>query len=85
MPRNLHEISIFSNYFRKYFYDDQLTPYIHVLINHAPEFGEMYGSLTGFEMEEIEYLNYENKLLFFGASNKFSRRSYASSQVFLFA
>ena len=54
---------------------------MHVLINHAPEFGELYGSLKGFEMEDIEYLNYENKLIFFGASNKLSRRTYTSEQV----
>ena len=51
-------------------------------MNHAPEFAEMYGCLTAFEMEDIEYLNYENKLLFFGASNKSSRREFTSEQVF---
>ena len=57
-------------YCRKYLFDDSLTPYMHVLIHHAAEFAENYGSLTPFEMEDIEYLNYENKLLFFGASTK---------------
>ena len=60
-----------------------MTPYMHVLINHAPEFAEKYGSLTGFEMEDIEYLNYENKLIFFGASNKLSANTYCSEQVLI--
>ena len=54
---------------------------MHVLIHHAPEFAEMYGSLSPFEMEDIEYLNYENKLLFFGASTKWSRKIKTSDQV----
>ena len=73
-------LTMFS-YFRQVLFDDQMTPYMHVLINHASEFGEKYGSLTGFEMEDIEYLNYENKLIFFGASNKLSGNTYTSEQV----
>ena len=61
---------------------DQVTPYMHVMIHHAAEFAEKYGNLNAFEMEDIEYLNYENKLLFFGASTKLSRKSYISEQVF---
>ena len=70
--------------YRSVLFDDQLTPYMHVLINHVPEFGEKYGSLSAFEMEDIEYLNYENKLIFFGASNKLSRNTYTSEQVRFF-
>ena len=62
-------------------FDDQLTPYMHVLINHAPEFAAKYGSLKGFEMEDIEYQNYENKMIFFGASNKMTGKAYTSVQV----
>ena len=66
---------------RTYLFEDQLTPYMHVLINHSAEIAQHYGNLTAFEMEEIEYMNYENKLIFFGASNKLSNNTYTSEQV----
>ena len=60
---------------RKLTYDDDVTPYIHVFINHVGHFLRKYGSLGPFEMEAVEQLNYVNKLVFFRASNHGKRNS----------
>ena len=78
---NISLIILFFCHYRRYLFADQLTPYMHVFIHHAAEFAEKYGNLTAFEMEDIEYLNYEHKLLFFSASTKFSRKFQTSEQV----
>ena len=51
-------------------FDKDITPYIHVFIYHCHYFEEKYGCLKAFEMEAVEQLNYVNKLVFYGASNK---------------
>ena len=42
---------------------------MHVFIHHVPFFMKKYGSLRPFEMEEVERLNYVNKLVFYHGSN----------------
>ena len=57
-------------FFRMHTFDNQVTPYIHTFIFHIPEFIRMYRCIAVFHMEKVEYLNYSNKLFFFGMSNK---------------
>ena len=55
--------------FRQLTFDDDVTPYIHVFVNHVADFIDKYGCLGPFEMEAVEQLNYVNKLVFFKVSN----------------
>ena len=64
-------------------YDKDITPYIHVFIYHAPYFAHKYGGLKSFETEALEQLNYVNKLVFFGASNKGKENYSVTEQVWL--
>ena len=59
-------------------FDKDFTPYIHVLVYHASQFHSKFGSLRSFEMEEVEHLNYTNKLVFYGASKPWKRRLHSS-------
>ena len=70
---------IFLYNFRTTTFDKDITPYIHVFICHAHYFLERYGTLKSFEMEAVEQLNYVNKLVFFGASNK-GKENYAVTE-----
>ena len=62
-------------------FDKDITPYIHVFVYHAHYFVERFGSLKAFEMEAVEQLNYVNKLVFFGASNKGKENFTITEQV----
>ena len=62
-------------------FDKDFTPYIHVLVYHASQFHSKFGSLRSFEMEEVEHLNYTNKLVFYGASNRGREDYIAAEQV----
>ena len=62
-------------------FDKDITPYIHVFVYHAQYFAQRYGSLKAFEMEAVEQLNYVNKLVFFGASNKGKENFTVTEQV----
>ena len=55
---------------RHYTYDDAFNPYMHVFVHHVPFFIKKYGSLNAFEMQEIEHLNYVNKLVYFKSTNR---------------
>ena len=68
-------------YCRSTTFDKDITPYIHVFVYHAHYFVEWYGSLKPFEMEAVEQLNYVNKLVFFGASNKGKENYTITEQV----
>ena len=70
-----------SLYCRSITFDNSVTPYIHVFIFHTCQFLRMYGSLQVFDMENVEYLNYHNKLVFFGASNKGKEQTQVTDQV----
>ena len=56
-------------YLRQLTFEDDVTPYIHVFVNHVAYFIRKFGCLGPFEMEAVEQLNYVNKLVFFKASN----------------
>ena len=58
-----------------------MTPYIHTFIFHIPQMIRMYGCIANFQMEKVEYLNYSNKLFFFGVSNKGRDENSISQQV----
>ena len=66
---------------RQVTYDKDITPYIHVFVYHCPFFIEKYGCLKPFETEALEQLNYINKLVFFGASNKGKENYTVTEQV----
>ena len=67
---------------REFTYDNEVSPYIHVFVFHCGEFIKKYSSLQPFQMENIERLNYVNKLIFFRASNKGNRKNSIADQVF---
>ena len=52
-----------------------------VFIYHVHYFVEKYGGLKPFETENLEQLNYVNKLVFFGASNKGKENYTVTEQV----
>ena len=52
-----------------------------MFVNHVPYFMEKYGSLYPFQMEEVEQLNYVNKLVFYGASNHGNETYSVTEQV----
>ena len=62
-------------------FDKDITPYIHVFFYHAQYFAQRYGSLKAFEMEAVEQLNYVNKLVFYGASNKGKENFSVTEQI----
>ena len=66
---------------REVTYDKDITPYIHVFVYHCHFFTEKYGPLKPFETEALEQLNYVNKLVFFGASNKGKENYTVTEQV----
>ena len=68
-------------FFRATTFDKDITPYIHVFVYHAHYFVEHYSTLKSFEMEAVEQLNYVNKLVFFGASNKGKENYTVTEQV----
>ena len=43
---------------------------MHVFVHHVPFFIKKYGSLDAFQMEEVEHLNYVNKLVYFKSTNR---------------
>ena len=79
--RHMHLNKFLLLYCRSTTFDKDITPYIHVLVYHAYYFVEHYGSLKAFEMEAVEQLNYVNKLVFFGASNKGKENYSITEQV----
>ena len=62
-------------------FDKDITPYIHVFVYHCAYFAKKYGPLKAFEMEQVEQLNYVNKLVFFGSSNKGKETCTVTEQV----
>ena len=72
------EIIIYS---RDVTFDKDITPFIHVFIYHCAYFAMKYGPLKAFEMEQVEQLNYVNKLVFFGSSNKGKETTTVTEQV----
>ena len=67
--------------FRDTTFDTDITPYIHVFIYHCHFFNEKFGVLKPFEMEAVEQLNYVNKLVFYGGSNKGKEHYTITEQV----
>ena len=68
---------------RDFTYEDGFTPYMHVFVHHVPYFVQKYGSLGPFVMEEVEHLNYVNKMVFYGASNHGKTNCAVTDQVTL--
>ena len=68
-------------FFSNVTFDKDITPYIHVFIYHSAYFAKKYGALKAFEMEAVEHLNYVNKLVFYGASNKGKENTTITDQV----
>ena len=67
---------------REFTFDNEVSPYIHVFVFHCAKFIEKYSSLEAFQMENIERLNYVNKIIFFRASNKRNKKNSIADQVF---
>ena len=74
---------MFTNYYcfhRHCTFDNDITPYIHVFIFHAPQFLDKYGSLKPFSMDGVELMNRKHKLVYFSGSDH-GRENAFSEQV----
>ena len=49
---------------------ESITPYIHILCFHIPEFIEIYGNMNLFSMQGLENLNSFSKLNYFRQTNR---------------
>ena len=54
---------------------------MHVFVHHVPFFIKKYGSLQPFQIDEVEHLNYINKLVFHHASNHGKGKHRITEQV----
>ena len=70
-----------NTYFRRCTYEDAFTPYMHVFVHHVPFFIKKYGSLFPFQMDEVEHLNYINKLVFHHSSDHGKGKHRITEQV----
>ena len=55
--------------FTKIYLTKHVTPYIHILANHVPEFLEKYGNLVQFTQQGMEKLNDETTINFARSTN----------------
>lgn len=49
---------------------NKITPYLHILVDHVPEFIEKYKSLNQYSMQAVEKLNFVIKQNYFKQTNK---------------
>ena len=60
----------------------EITPYIHVLMNHAPYFIDFSGGLKSFSMDGVEQINHVHWKVFFRRTNhKKKQKRTISDQV----
>ena len=76
---------IINTYCRRCTYEDSFTPYTHVFVHHVPFFMKKYGYLYPFQMEEVEHLNYVNKLVFHHSSDHGKGKHRITEQVIIIA
>ena len=49
--------------------DSDVTPYIHALVNHIPEFIKLHGNVNFFNQQGLEKFNYVCTKIFFRGKN----------------
>jgi len=67
--------------FMELFYDDDLTPYIHVFVYHVPQFLQMHGTLINFNCQPVEKKNHWQSQTFHRGSQKGGKNSKYTVQV----
>ena len=55
--------------FLSLFQTKHVTPYIHILVSHVPDFLRQYGSLAPFSQQGLEKLNDDLTYSFFSGTN----------------
>ncbi|CAH3154023.1 unnamed protein product, partial [Porites lobata] len=68
-------------FFRVVHFDEDITPYIHALAYHVPQFLEGCGSISIFNCQPVEKKNHEQSRMFHRATQKGGRNSHYTRQV----
>ena len=64
-----HDLTQWMSLFTCVYQTENVTPYLHVLASHIPEFLKLYGSITPFSQQGLEKLNDDITKSYFRSTN----------------
>lgn len=70
-----------ARFFREVHHDEDVTPYIHALVYHVPQFLEKCGGLSIFNCQPVEKKNHQQSRMFHQGTQKRGRKSSYTKQV----
>ncbi|XP_052075780.1 uncharacterized protein LOC127713848 [Mytilus californianus] len=67
----MQEAREWAQNFRRYTFDEDVTPYLHAMVYHVPYFLEKYRYLHDIGVAQVERKNYDQRMAYFDSTNRY--------------